>query len=200
MVIFCWIKPKSKSDIWAQSNKKAMLDARLMSKPRIRHCFQTYSHLRLSTFLVLSNCIYPSEQCRVESNCRKHKVLPQLKAASFEQMSFHMHIAGTSVMWSIFKAQYINQYSNLIAIFLIWYIWLFLGWSGQKLCVWFILLCPNNPIKTTLLYKVPSKSTGKNLLQTYTALPVEFITNYFFKVFEPWHRGNLLLKLQFLVL
>ena len=91
-----------------------MLDARLMSKPRIRHCFQTYSHLRLSTFLVLSNCIYPSEQCRVESNCRKHKVLPQLKAASFEQMSFHMHIAGTSVMWSIFKAQHICQDSNLI--------------------------------------------------------------------------------------
>ena len=29
--IFCWIEPKSKSDIWAQSNKKAMLDARLMS-------------------------------------------------------------------------------------------------------------------------------------------------------------------------
>ena len=28
--IFCWIEPKSKSDIWAQSNKKAMLDARLM--------------------------------------------------------------------------------------------------------------------------------------------------------------------------
>ena len=28
--IFCWIKPKSKSDIWAQSNKKAMLDTRLM--------------------------------------------------------------------------------------------------------------------------------------------------------------------------
>ena len=28
--IFCWIKPKSKSDIWAQSNKKAMLDARLL--------------------------------------------------------------------------------------------------------------------------------------------------------------------------
>ena len=29
--IFCWIKPKSTSDIWAHSNKKAMLDARLMS-------------------------------------------------------------------------------------------------------------------------------------------------------------------------
>ena len=28
--IFCWIKPKSKSDIWAISNKKAMLDARLL--------------------------------------------------------------------------------------------------------------------------------------------------------------------------
>ena len=28
--IFCWIKPKSKSDIWAHSNKKAMLDARLL--------------------------------------------------------------------------------------------------------------------------------------------------------------------------
>ena len=28
--IFCWIKPKSKSDIRAHSNKKAMLDARLM--------------------------------------------------------------------------------------------------------------------------------------------------------------------------
>ena len=66
---------------------------------------------------MLSNWNGPSEQCRVESNCRKHKVLPQLKAASFEQMSFHMHIAGTSVMWSIFKAQYINQYSNLIAFF-----------------------------------------------------------------------------------
>ena len=52
---------------------------------------------------MLSNWNGPSEQCRVESNCRKHKVLPQLKAASFEQMSFHMHIAGTSVMWSIFK-------------------------------------------------------------------------------------------------
>ena len=28
--IFCWIKPKSKSNIWAQSNNKAMLDARLL--------------------------------------------------------------------------------------------------------------------------------------------------------------------------
>ena len=28
--IFCLIKPKSKSDIWAHSNKKAMLDARLL--------------------------------------------------------------------------------------------------------------------------------------------------------------------------
>ena len=28
--IFCWIKPKSKSDIWAHSNKKAMLDAWLL--------------------------------------------------------------------------------------------------------------------------------------------------------------------------
>ena len=35
MEIFCWIKPKSKSDIWAQSIKKAMLDVRLMSKKRI---------------------------------------------------------------------------------------------------------------------------------------------------------------------
>ena len=29
--IFCWIKPKSKPDIWAHSNKKATLDARLMT-------------------------------------------------------------------------------------------------------------------------------------------------------------------------
>ena len=30
---------------------------------------------------MLSNWNGPSEQCRVESNCRKHKVLPQLKWA-----------------------------------------------------------------------------------------------------------------------
>ena len=29
MEIFCWIKPKSKSTIWAQSIKKPMLDIRL---------------------------------------------------------------------------------------------------------------------------------------------------------------------------
>ena len=52
---------------------------------------------------MLYDCADFNEQCRVEYFCRKQKVLPQLKAASFEQMSFHMHIAGTSVMWSIFK-------------------------------------------------------------------------------------------------
>ena len=39
---------------------------------------------------MLSNWNGPSEQCTVESNCQKHKVLQQLKAASFEQMSFHI--------------------------------------------------------------------------------------------------------------
>ena len=39
---------------------------------------------------------------------------------------------------------------------------------------------------TTLLYKVPSKSTGKNFVRNiYMLLPVEFITKYFFKVFDP---------------
>ena len=32
MVIFRWIKPKPKSDIWAQSIKKAMLDIRLVKR------------------------------------------------------------------------------------------------------------------------------------------------------------------------
>ena len=44
---------------------------------------------------MLSNWNGPSEQCRVESNCRKHKVLPQLKSASFKQMSFHIELVMT---------------------------------------------------------------------------------------------------------
>ena len=43
---------------------------------------------------------------RVASSSRKLKVLPLLPLLllqASQQMSFHMHIAGTSVMWSIFK-------------------------------------------------------------------------------------------------
>ena len=37
-----------------------------------------------------------------------------------------------------------------------------------------------------LLYKVPSKSTGKKLCyKRILLLPVEFVTKYFFKVFDP---------------
>ena len=47
----------------------------------------------------------------------------------------------------------------------------------------------NERILHTLLYKVPSNSTGKNIVtkgyKCVLRLPVEFITKYFKDVFDP---------------
>ena len=52
----------------------------------------------------------------------------------------------------------------------------------------------------TLLYKVPSKSTGKNFVTKYTAFTCIIYNKILLKVLDPRNRGNLLLILQFFVL
>ena len=48
--------------------------------------------------------------------------------------------------------------------------------------------------------KCPQNLQVKTLLQMYTAFTSRIYMKYFFKVFDPIDRGNLLLKILFLVL
>ena len=76
--IFCWIKPKSKSDIWAQSNRKAMLDARLLclliekkQKTNAHQTFIEFIFFKIILFCFLYKKMDPIMLCVV---CMKQKL------------------------------------------------------------------------------------------------------------------------------